>query len=182
MNSLLQKTNKQVCGKTTNLFAENLQTCERETDKHTYNPNNKSKVIKLNQSIDPDTTDRTDNSTKNCSLEERAEYLEIIRDNIEYEYQTEKVKIDEIVEIMLDVICSGRETIRVNGEEMPHEVVKSRFLKLDSSHIDYVLSAMKNSAPNVRNIRAYLITALYNAPITIDNYYSALVNHNMHGS
>lgn len=181
LNPTMQKSSKQVCEKTTNLFAENLQTCERETYKHTYNLNNKTKVIKLNQSIACDVTDRTDNSTKNCSLEERAEYLEIIRENVDYEYQTEKEKIDEIVEIMLDVICSGRETIRVNGEEMPHEVVKSRFLKLDSSHIDYVLTAMKNSASDIHNIRAYLITALYNAPTTIDSYYSARVNHDMHG-
>lgn len=149
---------------------------------YTYNPNKETKVIKLNPSIDPDATDRTDISTKNCSSEERVEYCEIIRDNIDYEYQTEKEKIDEIVEIMLDVICSNRETVRVNGSEMPHEIVKSRFLKLDSSHIDYVLTAMKNSASEIRNIRAYLITALYNAPITIDNYYSALVNHDMRGS
>lgn len=148
----------------------------------TYNPNNKTKVIKLNQSIARDVTDRTDNSTKNCSLEERAEYLEIIHENIDYEYQTEKEKIDELVAIMLDVICSRRETIRVNGEEMLPEVVKSRFLKLNSTHIDYVLTAMKNSASDIRNIRAYLITALYNAPTTIDSYYSAWVNHDMHGS
>lgn len=65
---------------------------------------------------------------------------------------------------------------------MLHEVVKNRFLKLDSSHIDYVLTALKKNISAVRNIRAYLITALYNAPATIDSYYTALVNHDMYGS
>lgn len=64
---------------------------------------------------------------------------------------------------------------------MPREVVKSRFLKLDSSHIDYVLTALKRNTSEVRNIRAYLITALYNAPTTIDSYYTAWVNHDMNG-
>lgn len=64
---------------------------------------------------------------------------------------------------------------------MPHEVVKSRFLKLDSSHIDYVLTSLKKNTSEVRNIRAYLITALYNAPTTIDGYYTAWVNHDMYG-
>lgn len=118
---------------------------------------------------------------KGYSPEEREAYLELIKENIEYDYQTEKEKIDEIVEIMLDVICSTKDTIRVNGEDMPHEIVKSRFLKLDSSHIDYVLTSLKKNTSEVRNIRAYLITALYNAPTTIDGYYTALVNHDMYG-
>ena len=116
------------------------------------------------------------------SLEERDKYREIVKENIEYEYQTEKGKIDELVEIMLDVICSKKDAIRVNGENIPHEVVKSRFLKLDSSHIDYVLTAMRKNTSDVKNIRAYLITALYNAPATMDSYYTAWVNHDMYGN
>lgn len=148
---------------------------------YTYNPNKKSKFKNPNQSIlTADAIDRIDNLTGISCLEERERYLEIIRENIEYDFQAEKEKIDELVEIMLDVICSKRDTIRVNGEELPCEIVKSRYLKLNSSHIDYVLTAMKNSAPDVRNIRAYLITALYNSLTTIDSYYSAWVNHDMH--
>ena len=82
---------------------------------------------------------------------------------------------------MLDVICSMKDMIRVNGEDIPHGVVKSRFLKIDSSHIDYVLTSLKKNTSEVRNIRAYLITALYNAPTTIDGYYTAWVNHDMYG-
>lgn len=149
---------------------------------YTYNPNNKSKIINQSFQSIPDGVDRIDNSTKvYCSSEERERYLEIIRENIEYDYQAEKEKVDELVSIMLDVICSTNDTVRVNGEDMPQEVVKSRFLKLDSSHIDYVLTSLKKNTSAVRNIRAYLITALYNAPTTIDSYYTAWVNHDMRG-
>lgn len=72
-------------------------------------------------------------------------------------------------------------TIRINGEDMPQQVVKSRFLKLNSSHIEYVLEAMNKNPSDIRNIRAYILTALYNASLTIDNYYSALVNHDFYG-
>lgn len=148
---------------------------------YTYNPNKKSNFNNPYQSIHTaDAIERIDSLTWVSCLEERERYLEIIRENIEYDFQAEKEKIDELVEIMLDVICSKRDTVRVNGEELPCEIVKSRFLKLNSSHIDYVLTAMKKSAPDVRNIRAYLITALYNSPTTIDSYYSAWVNHDMH--
>lgn len=151
-----------------------------------YNLKIKSKVNNPNQSIYHDGIDRTDNSTEINSLEERNGYREVIKENIDYEYlsekeQTQKGKIDDLVEIMLDVICSKCETIRVNGEDVRQEVIKSRFLKLDSSHIEYVLTAMKKSAPDVKNIRAYLITALYNAPSTMNSYYSAWVNHDMYG-
>ncbi len=91
------------------------------------------------------------------------------------------MEVDELVEIMLDVICSTNKTVRVNSEELAHELVKSRFLKLDSSHIDYVLTSLKKNTTEVHNIRAYLITALYNAPTTIDSYYTARVNHDLYG-
>ena len=123
-----------------------------------------------------------DNSSKINSSEERNKYLEIIKENIEYEYQTEKEKIDELVEIILDVICSQKDTVRVNTEDVPHEVVKSRFLKLNSDHIDYVLTSMGKNTSEIRSIRSYLITALYNAPTTMDSYYKAWVNHDMYGN
>lgn len=181
LNPLTNKTKKPVCEKTTSLSAENSQTCLGKTDKHTYNPNNKSKIENQSYQSIPDGNDMMGIPQKSCSPEAREAYLELIRDNIEYDYQTEKGKVDELVEIMLDVICSTKDTIRVNGENMPYEVVKSRFLKLDSSHIDYVLTALKKNTSKVRNIRAYLITALYNAPTTMDGYYTEWVNHDMYG-
>ena len=180
LNPLVRKNSRQVVG---NLSAEKSQTSLGETNKHTYNPNNKSEVINPNQSI-PQTTDvidRIDNSIKICSSDERENYLQLIHENIEYKFQIEKEKVDELVAIMLDVVCSTSSTVRVNGEDMPQEIVKNRFLKLNSSHIDYVLTALKKNTSEVKNIRAYLITALYNAPTTIDSYYTAWVNHDMRG-
>ena len=127
------------------------------------------------QSINPDGMD---------VIDERERYEELIRENLEIDilsqdphYDIERV--NELVEIMLDAVCSKSPTIRINGEDMPQQVVKSRFLKLDSSHIEYVLHAMDECPSDIRNIRAYLLTTLYNASLTMDNYYSALVNHDM---
>ena len=118
---------------------------------------------------------------------QRADYLDLIKDNIDYDCLVEqnrnqKDRINEIVSLMLDVICSSKQYIRVNGEDFPQEVVKSQFLKLDSGHIEYVIMAMDKCPSNIRNIRSYLITALYNAPHTIGSFFSALVNHDMHGN
>ena len=129
------------------------------------------------QSINLDGMDR---------MAERASYEELIRENLELELLERNNRIDadrvnELVEIMLDAICSTSPTIRINGEDMPQAVVKSRFLKLDSSHIEYVLDSMLQNTTKVRNIRAYLLTSLYNAPTTLSSYYTALVNHDLYG-
>ena len=119
-------------------------------------------------------------------IDERVRYEELIRDNLELEilsqdHRFDTDRVNEMVEIMLDAICSTRPTIRINGEDMPQQVVKSRFLKLNSSHIEYVLHAMDECPSDIRNIRAYMLTTLYNASLTMDNYYSALVNHDLYG-
>jgi hypothetical protein len=129
------------------------------------------------QSINLDGMDRMDL---------RARYEEIIRDNLELDILSQDrrfdiARVNEMVEIMLDAVCSTRPTICINGEDMPQQVVKSRFLKLNSSHIEYVLHAMDECPSDIRNIRAYMLTTLYNASLTMDNYYSALVNHDLYG-
>ena len=110
--------------------------------------------------------------------------LELIRENIEYDCfsKDDKEKVDELVAIMLDVVCSAKKTFWVNSEEMPKEAVKSRFLKLTHEHIEYVLLSLKRNTSEVKNIRAFLITMLYNAPTTKDAFFTALVNHDMYGS
>ena len=154
---------------------------------YTINHNiNKSKENNPNLSIhgSADVIDMMDNSAEIVSVEERENYLELIRENIEYDCfeEQEQEKVDELVEIMVDVVCSTKETIRVNKEDVPHEVVKSRFLKLTYEHIDYVLLALKRNTSDVKNIRAFLITTLYNAPTTMDAFIKSLVNHDMYGS
>ncbi len=113
------------------------------------------------------------------SLEEWEEMHDRISENIEFDTRYARDisvsgDVEEMVSIMTDVICSCSPTVRVNGCEMPHEVVKSRYLKLNGEDIDYVLRALKHNASDIGNIRSYLITTLFNSHTTIGNYYSAL--------
>ena len=119
-------------------------------------------------------------------MQERENYRELILENIEYDILVQNERMDrdrlnELVELMVDTVCSRREMIRIAGDDYPAEVVKSRFLKLNSSHIEYVLDRMRENTTYVRNIKKYLLASLFNAPSTIGSYYSALVNHDMYG-
>lgn len=120
-------------------------------------------------------------------MDTRETYREIILENIEYgtliqDRKLDRDRLNEIVELLVDTVCSARQTICISGDDFPAEVVKSRLLKLDSSHIQYVLDCMASNTTYVRNIKKYLLAALFNAPATIGNYYSALVNHDLYGS
>ena len=120
-------------------------------------------------------------------MRERESYREIILENIDYDILTQDEKLDrdrldELVELMVDTVCSNREMIRIAGDDYPAEVVKSRFLKIGSSHIEYVLERMRENTTYVRNIKKYLLAALYNAPVTMDSYYTSLVSHDLYGS
>ena len=113
-------------------------------------------------------------------------YREVILDNIEYSYlvqdsHIDREQLDEIVDLIVDTVCSARKVICIAGDDYPEEVVKSRFMKLDSSHVQYVMDCMKDNTTYVRNIKKYLLAALYNAPTTINSYYSSLVQHDMYG-
>ena len=113
-------------------------------------------------------------------------YEEIIKDNIEYDIlmqnnRLDKDLINEIVTLMLETVCTKRKTIRIAGDDYPAELVKSKFLKLNSSHIEFVLDCMRENTTKVRNIKQYLKAVLFNAPSTIDSYYTALVNHDLYG-
>lgn len=112
------------------------------------------------------------------------EYRDMICENIEYEnlkqqYPCDADSIDEILELMLEVVCAKRKISRVAGTDFPHEVVRSRFLKMNSEHIQFVLKCLRENTTKVRNIKQYLLTVLFNAPTTISNYYTALVNHDL---
>ena len=117
-------------------------------------------------------------------MESREIYRQIILENIDYEIlaadpQVDREQLDEITEIILDTVCTSRKTVRISSDDFPAEVVKSRFLKLNASPIQYVMSCMKENTTRIRNIKKYLQSALYNATFTIGNYYSALVQHDM---
>ena len=120
-------------------------------------------------------------------IDETSAYMALIRKNLEYEHHMkygqhgDREMYEEIYETVCDVVCVKRKTIRINGEEYPYELVKSRFLKLNSSHVEYVMGCMRETITKITNIRAYLITALYNAPSTMSHYYQQEVQHDMCG-
>ena len=113
-------------------------------------------------------------------------YEEIIKDNIEYEHfikhtNIDRERLDEIVSLILETVCTKRKTIRIAGDDYPAELVKAKFMKLNSNHIEFVFDCMKENTTKIRNIKQYLKAVLFNAPNTIDSYYTALVNHDMYG-
>lgn len=119
-------------------------------------------------------------------MSEIESYRALILENIEYDFLKREVgpysdDLDEIVEIMVETVCAKRKYTRVAGSDFPHEVVKSRLLKLNSEHIHFVMDCMKQNTTKIRNIKQYLLATLFNAPTTIGNYYTALVNHDMYG-
>ena len=111
-------------------------------------------------------------------------YEEIIKDNIEYDILMQnncldKDLINEIVTLILETVCTKRKTIRIAGDDYPAELVKARFMKLDSSHIEFVLNCMSENTTKIRNIKQYLRAVLFNAPSTMNSYYTSLVAHDM---
>lgn len=112
-------------------------------------------------------------------------YRDLIMTNIEYDILCEcfgSERMDEVVELMLETVISQRPYIRIAGDEFPWEIVRSRLLKVNSMHIEYVFDCIDRNTTKVGNIKAYLLTALYNAPATIDSYYRAVVNHDLYGT
>lgn len=115
------------------------------------------------------------------------ELKNVVYHNIGYEqYKSHKgmdklERVTEIANIIIEVLCYTQSTINIAGQDYPSNMVKDRFLKLNSFHIDYVLECLDKNTTHVRNIKRYLISALFNAPVTMDNYYTALVNHNLYG-
>ena len=113
-------------------------------------------------------------------------YREIIKDNIEYDHlihdphiKYDVDRLDEIVDLMLETVCTARKTIRIAGDDYPAELVKAKFLKLDSEHIRFVLERMQKNTTEIRNIKQYLKAALFNAPSTISSFFTSLVAHDM---
>ena len=132
-----------------------------------------------------DAAEPAERKGKEAATESAVEiYREIIKDNIDYDIlihdnRFDTDRIDEIVDLILETVCTARKTLRIAGDDYPAELVKSKFLKLNSSHIEFVLDCMKQNTTKVRNIKQYLRAVLFNAPSTIDNYYTALVAHDM---
>ena len=117
-------------------------------------------------------------------MDERYAYRQIICENIEYEILCQSYKpesVEELVELMLDAICTTKKYLQINGEAMPAQVVKNRLLKVGYEHIQYVFFSLSKNTTKVKNIRQYMLTVLYNAPVTINQFYDAEVRHDMYG-
>ncbi|MBQ8624244.1 MAG: helix-turn-helix domain-containing protein [Oscillospiraceae bacterium] len=145
-----------------------------------------SNPIQSDHETNVSSSDFSEDGIGTDKMQAREVYRELILDNIDYDILKEdasvdKDRLDEIAELIVDTVCSARRTIRIAGDDFPAEVVKSRFLKLDSSHVQYVMDCMRDNTTYVRNIKKYLLAALYNAPSTINSYYSSLVQHDMYG-
>ena len=148
---------------------------------------NKTDSNDTESSIPPPAPSRTSPSAgahRQMRMDEMDGYRERIRENIGYDllllerpYDAEE--IDGYMELMAETCASRREYIRVNGEDVPIELVRKRFLKLDGEHIRYVMDSLRQNTTQVVNIRAYPLAALYNAPVTISQYYTAQVSHDM---
>ena len=120
-------------------------------------------------------------------MDEIDSYKQLIRDNIEYDHHMkyggirDKELYQELYELICDIVCVRRKTVHIGKTDYPYEVVKSRFLKLDSNHLEYVIESLNNTTSEIRDIKAYLLTALYNAPSTINTYWTQRVQHDMYG-
>ena len=129
---------------------------------------------------------KTDNSETDliypAELQEEEQYRRYFKEALELEileqgYPADKAVLYEILELLVETVTSRKKFLRICGEEKPKEVVKSRLMKLDSSHIQYILECLKENSTQIRNIKQYLLATLYNAPVTVDSYYSAQVRH-----
>ena len=114
-------------------------------------------------------------------------YRELILKNIDYDVlasdpQVDREQLDEIVDLVQETICSTRSRIRISGNDYPAEVVRAKLLKLNGEHIRFVIDCLKQNTTRIRNIRQYLLTMLFNAPSTMNSYYTALVAHDMAGA
>jgi len=174
--------------------------CENPTqaippyEKRTQSITNKSSIKELNtdvlthQSIrtgQPETP-RSKEKKEIDSMDAVEIYREILMENIDYDILCEQHKhsvdeINEILELMLETVCSKRKTIRVGCEDKPAELVKSRLLKIDFTHIEYVMECLSKNTTDIRNIKNYMLTSIYNSPSTIGSYYKARINHDFYG-
>lgn len=181
----IQKSNfknyeEKFSGNLKNVFLE-----ERKSNGN-YNNNNNTEMIYNNLSInlsenqEMDSIDRMDNTDANT-------YMNVIKKNIDYDgfiaraAPHDDLLYQELYELICEVVCVPRETVAIEGEKYPYELVRSRYLKLRSEHLQYVMDAMKETTTKISNIKAYLMTALYNAPMTMKHFYQQTVQHDFYG-
>ena len=191
---LIERT-KQGQGKPSRIYVKNfIAVCDSYPKKYVNHTSGSMKDIPLevcksySNNTDINKTDINKNnpilSGGDVDKDERSAYREYLFDQLDMAYLRESYPfdletLDAILNMMLDVICSKRNSIVIAGDTRPVSVVKSQFLKLDSSHIEYVMDCMKHNPTKIRNIKQYLLAALYNAPLTIKSFYQSMVNNDL---
>lgn len=150
-----------------NVTAQDLEKIQgNNTNKNNININNTNPIL----------------SGTDVDKDEREAYYQYFRNQLDIEIMYERYPYDRevlnaLIDILVDSVCSQRKTIRIAGDDKPINVVKSQFMKINSSHVEYVLDSLKSNTTKVRNIKQYILAALYNAPLTMSSYYQAEVNH-----
>ena len=195
VNFGLVEQKKQGLGKPTKLYVHNfVRVWDSNLQKYETHTHGSMRDIpaevcdSYSNNTEKNNTDLSDTnpilSGRDEDKDERSAYREYLLSQLDmailYErYPYDRETLDSILDMMLDVICSKRKTIRIAGDDKPVSVVKSQFMKLNSMHIEYVMDCLKNNPAKVRNIKQYLLATLYNAPITMQSYYQAWVNNDM---
>ncbi len=174
--SALRQTRSQDFGKTDSNKTDKNKTYLNDTDPSIFPPAPMPHVSLL-----------AGRTKQQMRMDEMDSYRGLIKENIDYdllltEHPHDEETLEGYVELMVEICCSQRDFIRIAGAEVPSGVVKSRFLKLNHEHIAYVLDSLNQNTTLVKNIKAYTLAALYNAPVTMHQYYASLVSHDMaHG-
>lgn len=164
--------------KTEGVPSRNVGTYTEITSENTYRDYNKSIIPSIRDGSRADVSG---------GMDEADAYMELVRQNIEYDHHMkydrpdERSLYEELYAVICEVVCVKHRSVRVGGEEYPHGLVKERFLKLGEEHLRYVIGCMRNTATKITNIKAYMITALYNAPMTMNHYYQQEANYDMRG-
>jgi len=158
--------------------------------------NKKSKIISSSERVNEKKTKKlnmtsmtygtaSNSETSQADQLKYEKYTEVVKSNIDYDYLRSTASrpevIDEMLEVIVETVCSSKDTVRVSGEDKPQEHVKGRLLKLAFTHIEYVLECLMANTTKVHNAKAYLLTTLYNAPSSMANYYQQEVNYDLHG-
>lgn len=193
---------RQGMGKPSFIYVKNILSCPESGLKRFRNQTSGGLENKLQEvgKSNPNHTDysQTDNSETNLSypsndvsdhretdaIRKREDYRRYFReelgiDELKAEYPSNADMIEELFELIVDTVCSSRAFIRIGKENLPAEIVRSRMMKLNAEHIRYLISCLNENTTKIRDIRQYLLTALYNAPATISSYYNQLVQHDM---
>ena len=201
-NMGLIERKRQGMGKPSFVYVKNILSCPGSELKRFKNQTSGGLEKKLQEvgKSNPNQTDysQTDHNETNLSypsndvsdhnesdaIRKREDYCRFFReelgiDELKAEYPSNADMIEELLELTVDTVCSSRAFIRIGKEKLPAEIVRSRLMKLNAEHIRYLISCLNENTTKIRDIRQYLLTALYNAPATISSYYSQLVQHDM---